>query len=90
MPAQVSSTLRDTLAAICFFSFRFSRPSVMVEEGYGIIVLERADYVLTGCRSKLQAVVTPGKGLKERGRERIGLLMDDDCRLLSGGGDAGH
>ncbi len=42
----------------------------MMWVGYGILVLEIADYVLKGSRSKLQAVVTLSKGLKKRERER--------------------
>lgn len=45
----------------------------MMEEGYGILVLERADYVLTGSRSKPQPVVTLSEGL----REKVWLLMDN-------------
>lgn len=45
------------------------RPSVMMGEGYGILVQEMADYVLTGSRSKLQA--NTERGIKER-REREG------------------
>lgn len=45
------------------------RPCVMMGEGYGILVLEMADYVLTGSRSKLQAVVTLSEGLRKRERE---------------------
>lgn len=41
----------------------------MMGEGYGILVLEMADYVLTGSRSKLQAVVTLSEGLRKRERE---------------------
>lgn len=37
--------------------------------GYGILVLEIADYVLTGSGSKLHAVVTLSKGLRKRERE---------------------
>lgn len=58
---------------------------MMMEKGYGIIVVERADYVLTGARSMLQAVVTLSESLRgERERERenegkkLWLLMDDD------------
>lgn len=64
-------------------------------EGCGILVLEMADYVLTGSRSKLQAVVTLSEGLRKRGREgererarEIGPLLlidDDDCWLLGWG-----
>lgn len=43
----------------------------MMEKGYGIIVVERTDYVLTGSRSMLQAVVTLSEGLRERERERM-------------------
>lgn len=59
--------------------------------GEGILVLEIADYVLTGSRSKLQAVVTLSEGLRKRegegGRERdlVLLPMDDDCCLQDGG-----
>lgn len=62
----------------------------MMGEGYGILVLERADYVLTGSRSKLWAVVTLSEGLRKRegGKEAL-LLMDDDCCLLGGGVETG-
>lgn len=43
----------------------------MMGEGYGILVLEIADYVLTGSRSKLGAVFTLSEGLKKRGREGV-------------------
>lgn len=47
---------------------------MMMEKGYGIIVVERADYVLTGARSMLRAVVTLSERLRggagERERER--------------------
>lgn len=46
-------------------------PGVMMGEGYGILVLEIADYVLTGSRSKLWAVFTLSEGLKKRGREGV-------------------
>lgn len=64
----------------------------MMGEGYGILLLEIADYVLTGSRSKLQAVVTLSEGLKKRERERaiVLLLIDDDCCLLDGGGEMGR
>lgn len=47
---------------------------MMMEKGYGIIVVERADYVLTGARSMLRAVVTLSerlRGEQERERERM-------------------
>lgn len=81
-----------------FYSLR--GPGVMMGEGYGILVLEIADYVLTGSRSKLWAVFTLSEGLKkrgkegrterDRGRERVQQLMDDDCGLRGGGGEMGR
>lgn len=64
---------------------------MMMGEDCGILVLEMADYVLTGSRSKLQTVVTLSEGLRKRGegeRKRdlhILLLIDDYCRMERGG-----
>lgn len=44
----------------------------MMGEGCGILVLEIADYVLTGSRSKLQAVVPLSEGLRKRERGTVG------------------
>lgn len=69
---------------------------MVMGEGCGIFVLEMADYVLTGSRSKLWAVVTLSEGLRKgervRGRERdvVLLLIDDDCDWQGGGGGKGH
>lgn len=77
------SNLRDILAAI------FLLASLMMGEGCGMLALEMADYVLTGSRSKLQAVVPLNEGLADRqGGEKshctVALPLVDDC-LLQGG-----
>lgn len=54
----------------------------MLKEGYGILVLKRSRLCISGSRSKLRAVVTPGDGLKESPPPS---LMDHDCCSLSGG-----
>ena len=61
---------------------------MMMGVGGGILVLEMADYVLTGSRSKLRAVVTLSEGLGKReggrGRDIELLLIDADCRVGDG------
>lgn len=60
-----------------------------------MFVLEIADYVLTGSRSKLQTVVKLTEGLSKRERERwresdiVLLLIDDEFKLHSGVGKRG-
>lgn len=82
MITQVISPLCDILAAI--FSW-FSGSGVRIQEGYGIIILEGADYVLTRSRSKLQSRYTKWGIKRERERER-GLRLYEWCLLVLVGG----
>lgn len=59
----------------------------MLEEGYGILVLEQSRLCINrGSRSALRAVVTPGEGLKEIRRPDGWTVI---CCSLSGEGLGG-
>lgn len=68
------------LTAICL---ALPRPSGMMGEGRGILDLEMADYVLTGSRSKLQAVFTEWGIKEEREGGRYSPTIDGWWLLLS-------
>lgn len=74
------SPLRDILVAI--------GSVVRMQEGYGIIFLEGADYVLTRSRSKLQSCCTKWGIKREREKEFSGY-MNDVCWFQWGKGEIG-